>query len=63
MIEYWIFFAINPQIKLLKSINDDEPGSDILNNLDKQNGPTQNSGADEVYYAHFQILYGSFYNE
>jgi hypothetical protein len=48
---------------LLKSINDDESGSDILNNLDKQNGPTQNSGADGVYYAHFQILYGSFYNE
>jgi hypothetical protein len=48
---------------LLKNINDDEPGLDILNNLDKQNGPTQNSGADEVYYAHFQILYGSFYNE
>ena len=60
MTEY--FFAINPQFKLLKSLND-EPGSDGLNDSVKSNDPTQNLGIDGIYYVHFKILVDSFYNE
>lgn len=57
----WIFFAINPQIKLFKSLNN-EQCSNVLNDSIKSNDPKINSEY-EIYYAYSQILYGSFYYE
>ena len=60
MTEY--FFVINPQFKMLKSLND-LPGWDLLNDSVKPNNPKQNLWADGIYYVHFKILDGSFYYE